>query len=293
MSFKNMPYFFRETGLMLRQSLLSNFFSLCSTALVFFILAMVLSGWWGGSYMVEAIKNEAEINVYYQAGMEDTQISWLMDRIKAVEGVRSAVLVNEEEAYSRMAEILGKDAAVLSVLEENPFGAFIEVHIDIERMDAVLQELSAMKDIDALRDNREILDRIQGIVKLLGVLGTLVVAAAGITTLVILSHIIRLGIQSNKEQIHTLRLLGAPESFIAVPYVLAGLLLTVAGGLLATGLTAWVIHLVYAQMTGPLPFLPLLAQNSLIGKMAAAIVSLSVVLGIAGSLAGLKSAHRN
>lgn len=293
MSLKNMPYFFRETGLMLRQSLLSNFFSLCSTALVFFILAMVLSGWWGGSYMVEAIKNEAEINVYYQAGMEDTQISWLTDRINAVEGVRSAVSVNEEEAYSRMAEILGKDASVLSVLEENPFGAFIEVHIDIERMDAVLQELSAMKDIDALRDNREILDRIQGIVKLLGVLGTLVVAAAGITTLVILSHIIRLGIQSNKEQIHTLRLLGAPESFIAVPYVLAGLLLTVAGGLLATGLTAWVIHLVYAQMTGPLPFLPLLAQNSLIGKMAAAIVSLSVVLGIAGSLAGLKSAHRN
>lgn len=292
-SFKNTTYFFREAGLMLKQNLLSNFFSLCSTALVFFILAMVLSGWWAGSHLVEAIKSEAEINVYYKEGMEETQLAWLTERIKALEGVREAVTVDEEEAYNRMAEILGKDAAVLSVLEENPFGAFIEVRIDMAKMEDILQELSVMPDIDYLRDNREILDRIQGIVRLLGILGTIVVGAAGITTLVILSHIIRLGIQNNKEQIHTLRLLGAPESFIGLPYLLVGLFLTAAGGLLAIGLTAWVIQIIYGQMAGPFPFLPLMPQASLTGRMAAAVGLLSAVLGIAGSLAGLKSANKN
>jgi cell division transport system permease protein len=290
--FKNTAYFLREAGLMLKQNLLSHFFSLCSTALVFFILAMVLSGWWAGSHLIEAIKSQEEINVYYKEGMEETRLAGLTERIKALEGVVEAVTVDEEEAYGRMAEILGKDAAVLSVLEKNPFEAFIEVRIDVERMDDILRQLSAMPDIDYLRDNREILDRIQGIVRLLGILGTIVVGAAGITTLVTVSHLIRLGIQNNKEQIHTLRLLGAPEAFIGLPYLLVGLFLTAAGGLLAIGLMAWVLHIIYGHMAGPFPFLPLMPQSLLIGRMAATVGLLSVALGLAGSLAGLKSQNK-
>ncbi|MHB9094527.1 MAG: cell division protein FtsX, partial [Eubacteriales bacterium] len=129
------------------------------------------------------------------------------------------------------------------------------------------------------------------ITEMLRLFGLLVVVAVGISTLIIISQIIRLGIQNNSEQINTLRLLGAPEFFIAFPFLLEGLLLTVGGGILAASLAAFVLNQVYAQMTGHLSFIPLLPAQTLISGMVVVVMSLSIILGIGGSLIGLTTAR--
>ena len=113
--------------------------------------------------------------------------------------------------------------------------------------------------------------------------------AVGITTLIILSHLIRQGIYINREQINTLRLLGAPSSFIGTPYILIGFVLMLVGGLVATGLIIMMINNTYGQISGVIPFLPLPAKEELVYKITIAIPSLSVFLGIFGSLLGLGS----
>jgi cell division transport system permease protein len=271
---------------------LSNFFSLLSTALIFFILAMVISGWWISSQIVEAIQGEAEISVYYEEYIGDVGAKQIVDQLKAIEGVREARLVNEDEAYERMEDILGKDALVLEYFDENPFSPFIEVKIHIEEMSTVLNKLGAISGIEHVRDNREILERLQDIARALSLIGYLVVTAVGITTLVIIAHIIRTGIYDSKEQINTLRLMGAPEVFIGFPFVLEGLALTLGGGILASALAVTALKYAYAQMAGPLPFIPLPPQGFIIYNMIILVMSLSVILGILGSAFGLYSAKR-
>ncbi len=288
--FYNAGYFFKEVKTLLRLNLLSNVFSLLSTALILFILAMVISGWWMGNHVVEVIRGEAEINAYFDESMGTAGVTQLVDTIKRVEGVREAQLVNEEEAYARMEEILGKEASVLEYFDENPFSPFIEIKIHLEEMDDVLEEMHVMAGIDYIRDNREILDRLRSIAGILKVLGSLLVVAVGISTLVIISHIIRLGIYNSKEQINTLKLLGAPDSFIAFPFLLEGLLLTVGGGMLAAILAAYALGQVYAQVAGPLPFIPMPPRETLVPGLIFLVISLSALLGIAGSLLGLKAA---
>jgi cell division transport system permease protein len=291
--FYNLDYFLKEVKTIIRLNALSNFFSLLSTTLIFFILAMVISGWWVSSQVVEAIQGEAEISVYYEEGIGNTGAMELVDQIKTIEGVREVRLVDEGEAYGRMVEILGKDALVLEYFDENPFSSFIEVKIHIEKMGAVLNKLGAVPGIEHVRDNREILERIQTIAGTLSVIGYLVVTAVGITTLVIIAHIIRMGIYDNKEQINTLRLMGASEVFIGFPFLLEGLVITIGGGVLASSMTAVALKYLYAQMTGPLPFIPLPPQEALVSNLFIIIISLSVILGIAGSFFGLSSAKRN
>ena len=110
-----------------------------------------------------------------------------------------------------------------------------------------------------------------------------------ISTIVIISHIIRLGIYNNREQINTLALLGAPKFFISFPYLLEGLLLTVGGGILAVVMTTLVIKYIYARMMGPLPFIPLPSVEILISNTLILIIAASTILGIVGSLIGLAS----
>lgn len=286
----NAGYFIREAKTIVRLNLLSNIFSLLSTGLIFFILAMVVSGWWVSNQVVAAIQEEAEINVYFKEGMDNADVQKLTEEIDDIAGVNEARLVDEEEAYRRMEEILGKEARVLKYFDDNPFSPFIEVKIRIEEIAPILKELELMTGIEHVRDNREVLERISSIAGVLKVLGYLVVTAVGISTMVIISHIIRMGIYDNREQINTLRLMGAPEAFISIPFLLVGLLLTLAGGALASSLAAFALKYVYAQMAGPLPFIPLPPREALTSNLIVLVMLLSAALGAAGSFFGLKSA---
>lgn len=289
----NIGYFFKEAKTVIRLNLLTNIVSILSTGLIFFILAMVISGWWVSSEVIEAIQGEAEMSVYFDESLNQAEVSRLVKQIKAVEGVREARIVDQEEAYNRMVEILGEEAQILKFFDDNPFSAFIEVKIHLEQINSVLESVVPMKGIEYVRDNREILDRLRHIASVLKLIGYLAAMAVGISTLVIISHMIRLGIYHNKEQINTLRLLGAPEVFIACPFVIVGMALTLGGGLLASAMSAFTLKGVYAQMTGPLPFIPLPPLETIVRKLGLFVILLSVSLGLIGSLAGIFSARSN
>lgn len=284
----NAGYFLRETLTMLRLNVLSNGLSLLSMGLIFFLLAMVISGWWTSSHITEVIQSEAEINVFYDQSLGKDDVSQLIEKIQGIEGVRDSHLVDEGEAYTRMKTILGEEASVLEIFNDNPFSSFVEVKINLEKSNAVLQALEPMEGIQHIRNNKDVLDRIRTIADILKLFGFLVVAAVGISTLILISHIIRQGIYNQREQIHTLRLLGAPEHFISFPFILEGVLLTLGGGIVAVSLATLTIKQAYAQIVGSLAFLPLLPSEVLVPDMVLVVMSLSAILGVFGSMLGLR-----
>ncbi len=287
--FYNLGYFIKESNTIFRVDFLSNIFSIFSIGLIFFILSMIFSGWWISNEVIEFLQKEAEINVYFDEGLEEGEITYLIESIGRIDGVREANLVNEKESYNRMTEILGKEARILELFEDNPFSPFIEVKIHIDKIDQVLDRLDLLDEIQHIRDNKEVIDRLQKIIKILTVLGVLVITAVGISTLVVVSHIIRQGIYNNREQINTLKLLGAPDSFIGFPFLLEGLSLTAGGGVLASILGAFIIHYGYRQM-GAIPFIPLPPKEAIVVSLTILTMSMSLILGIIGSLFGLSSA---
>jgi cell division transport system permease protein len=99
-----------------------------------------------------------------------------------------------------------------------------------------------------------------------------------------------MGIYENREQINTLRLMGAPESFISFPFILEGMLLTLGGGALASAMISLLLKYLYSWVTGPLPFIPLPPIGSMTTQLVLIVMSLSIVIGAAGSCFGLSSA---
>lgn len=290
---KNSGYFLKETITIFKLNLLSNVISIFSMGFIFFMLSMVISGAWTSSQMIELIQNEAEINVYYNENLGETEILGIMNKIETINGVREVAIIDKEKAYNRMEKIMGKDAGILEYFDHNPFSAFIEVKIDLEEMDQIVNQTEKINDIDYIRDNQSVLNRLKSISRIIGILGTLVVTAVGISTLVITSHIIRQGIYNNKEQINTLRLLGAPELFIVLPFILEGLFLALVSGFFADILGTITLKFIYSQAAGPLPFIPLPPLNDLIVGNIIMTLFISILLGSIGSFFGLASANKN
>jgi cell division transport system permease protein len=282
-TFSNLGYFLKETKTTVRMNFVTKLFSVLSIMLVFFIFSMVLCGWWISSDIIETVQGEAEVNIYFTEALEKSSVQQLVGEVKGLEGVLDARLVDEDEAYERMEDILGKEADVLGMLDENPFSSFIEVRIHLEALDTVVGSIENMDNVEYMRDNREVLNNLISVSSFLKVLSYVVVAAAAISLLVILTHIIRLGVYNNREQINTLRLLGAKEAFISAPFIFESILLTLTGGILATALTVFLLKIFYSRISGPLPFVPLPSYGFMTANLMLVVLPLSMVLGAACS----------
>ncbi|NLG87979.1 MAG: hypothetical protein GX494_01975 [Clostridiaceae bacterium] len=287
---KNIGYFLREAGKIIRYNSVSNIFSFLGTGLILFLLGLVVAVWGISSQLVVLLQQEAEISAYFDKLPENPED--IINSIKSIDGVWNVSYVGAEEARSRMENILGDESHILDLFEKNPFEPYLEIRIHLDKIDPVLQSIRNIKGIDYVRDNREVLEQIKGISRALEILGYLVIAAVSITTLVIISHMIRQGIYHNREQIKTLRLLGAPDRFIGFPFVLVGFLLTFGGGLLASALITVLINRGYAQLGGAMPFIPLPPKDRLLLGIVTLLLSGSAALGILGSLFGLSSINK-
>jgi cell division transport system permease protein len=292
--FYNIGYFLLEAKRTIRFNPLSNLFSVLGTGLILFLLGMVLSGLAIGDNLISALQEQAEVSAYFTEDMDSTEALILVDKVKNMEGVLDASYINAAEAHGQMEEMLGDEAEILRLFEENPFEAFLDIRINLDHMDTVLTEVSDLTGIEYVRDNREVLEQMKGITDGLKLIGALVMLAVGVTTLIIISHMIRQGIYNNKDQINTLRLLGAPNGFIGFPFVLAGTLLTLLGGALATMLIIVLMNRGYNQLGEFIPFIPLPSLEEVRDKVSIVILLVSAVLGFMGSLFGVSSIrHEN
>lgn len=285
----NIGYFFKEAKTIFKVDKASNIFSIFSIGLILFILSLIFSGWWISSEVIHLLQEEAEISAYYEEALEKEEIKRVMERMEGVKGIKEVKLVGEEESYNRMADVLGNEAEILKLFQDNPFTGFIEVKINIDEIEYVRDKVENIEGIDHVRDNKEIINKLKSIINILTILGLLVITAVGISTIFVISHIIRQGVYNNKNQINTLKLLGAPDSFIGIPFFLEGLFLTLGGGVLASILIVLFLYFGYGQIGGSLLFLPIPSVSDLIPRIIVGLLSISAILGILGSLFGLKT----
>jgi cell division transport system permease protein len=306
----NAIHHLREASMLFRSNLFSNLMALLCTTLVFLFLAMILAGWRTAGHWVGLIRSGAEIQIFHyiaegtpepatsstdgaggtaNAAIVDSDI--LAEEIRRIPGVEAVAFVNAEEARKRMTELMGGESDALAQFGENPFRPFLEARIRLEDMNGVLSAVSALDGVESVRDNRSILEMLIRLETALRTLGLVIGIAVGIFTLVLLSHIIRTGVIHNREQIRTLRLLGAPESHIDLPFFLLGFFLSAGGAVLAAGLVSGAISLFWMKMASPLPFLPLPAPQVLQGGLFGILGSIGILLGLLGTVSGLLSAR--
>jgi cell division transport system permease protein len=282
----NMPYFMKESLVIVKGDLSSNAMSVISLAFIFFIVTVVFSITINLQTLISDLKDEAEISVFYD---ENTSLDSLKNRLQGIDGVKNISFINRETAKKEMVETLGEDSKILDLFEYNPFSPYLEVNIELEKLSEVSNDIRDSKGVTYLRDNKEILFKLSNIMRLITVFGVFILIAISITTVFVTSHLIRQGIYINREAIGTLKLLGAPNTFIFLPYLLNGLFMTLVAGILSIGLTYFTVQYAFNMFLTTISFIKLSSFNEHILVLAGFTILLSIVLGILGSLIGIKS----
>jgi cell division transport system permease protein len=286
-------HFARSAWLGLRSSPLPSALAVVTLAVSLFLaglFALLLSNMSG---ILERFGREVRLTVYVEPGLGAEAERELTASVRRLSGVERAEWVTREQALERFRSRLGGDAALLEGLEENPLPASIEVelapsHRDAEGLAGVTGSLAALPGVEEVSHGHAWVEGYARAVSLLraaafGLGGVLALAA-----LVIVTNTIRLTVYARRDEIEILMLVGATRTFVAVPFLLEGLIQGTLGGLLALGLLYGVFSAFGGSLQGAATFL--LGHSEPVFLDAGACVSLVATgtgLGVVGSAVAL------
>ena len=181
-------------------------------------------------------------------------------------------------------EELGDERSILEVLETNPLPASFRVTLKNEyrKKEAIERFAGAMRGSPAVEEvsyGKEFIEQFstvsRGFLYVDLVLGFIVV----LSSIFIISNTVRLTILSRQKSIEVLKLVGATNRFITMPFVIEGAFQAGVASLVSLGL----LFGIYALTKGLLPDLVFLRP----GKVALYVVT-CILLGSIGSLASLR-----
>ncbi|HXG27834.1 MAG TPA: permease-like cell division protein FtsX [Nevskiales bacterium] len=151
-------------------------------------------------------------------------------------GVADAQYISRAQALAEFRQLSGFGEA-LDVLQENPLPAVIVVQPDTDQgpqqIDQLVRELSALPGVDQARLDTAWLERLYAILDIVRLAVQVIGALLALAIVITVGNTIRLDIQSRREEIVVLKLIGATDAFIRRPFLYTGACFGLLGGALA------------------------------------------------------------
>lgn len=233
--------------------------------------------------LIREVRSRVEIEVFFSEATGDAQVGALTEQMKRITGVTGVAYVSKEAAAVRFAKEFGED--IVGILGANPLPRSARLTVDPayaapETIERIRQRISALDYGLDVRFNQEYLSSIERNARLFTMLAAGIGSVIALATIVMNAYTVRLAIYARRDQIKTMRLVGATRAFISAPFLIEG----AVQGLVSGGLAALGIYLMFEQ--GLLNYEPAIYQilrpSALV--IYPGLLLLGVVLGVFGSM---------
>ncbi len=228
----------------------------------------------------------AQVSLFLKPAVNDAQARALLERLRRQPAVADAEFISREAALSEFKKLSGFGDA-LDTLASNPLPNVVVVrpsaaHSQTRALEALVAELRRDPAVDIAQVDLEWVQRLQ-LLLVIAQRGVLMLAVLlGLAVLLIIGNTIRLAVLNRREEIEVIKLIGGTDAFIRRPFLYAGCIHGLLGGVLA-----WLlIQVSLALLSGPIRELSALYGSSyaLMGLPAKASALLLVAGGGLGWL---------
>jgi cell division transport system permease protein len=217
-AFQNIRYFFLinliTVGIIsLSLLVLSTFFMVCLN------LQTYLDKW----------KNQIQVSVYLADSNNPEDISLIQKKIVSFSQVKKISLITKEEALSFFKDSFPGQKQALESLKNNPLPASIDIQLQDECRgpDEIKAFALQIKEIPGVEDVEYGQTWIEGYANFLKFMRSAALAVGVVillATIFIISNTIKLTLFSRKDEIEIMKLVGATNFFIRIPFYLEGIL---------------------------------------------------------------------
>ena len=205
------------------------------------------------SGLANNVKSESQISVFLVSSVNENSVQAIKLALEKNTAIKTFKFVTKEDALSQL-QTANANNEVLNSLENNPLpdAFFVEPSkLDAESIESLKNDLSKLDGVEEVIVDGAWIKRLNYLL-LLGKKAMLILTGLLAFALVaVIGNTVRMQIVTQQAEIELSRLIGATKSFIRRPFLYAGALYGLIGGLFALLITFVVIYL-FNQSLAPL-----------------------------------------
>ena len=278
----NLSFTFRLAVQNLKSNLALHAVSVAIISLAFLILGVFLLVATNLGKVIERWGESIQISAYLQDNLDPGQREGVYRQLMTLPQIKAADYVSKQQALGRFKTMLRGQADLLEGLGENPLPASFEIHLaprfrSLDQVEAVAAKVAKLPQIKEVEYGREWLKNFTALLRLVKLAGSVVGVLIFAAALFIISNTIKLTVYSRRDEIGIMKLVGASDFTIRLPFLIEGVTAGTVAAALALFLL-WLLFLLLARQLGLPDFIAFLPA-----PLSAGLILAGAGLGVFGS----------
>jgi cell division transport system permease protein len=167
----------------------------------------------------------------------------LKENIQKIKGVEQVTYVSSEDALAELRSELQDSEEILNVFEENPLPASFQITLEgrfrnAQGLDEISKKIMLLEGIDETLYGGTLVDQLKTVTNVIVIFDFGLLAIITFSVIFVIFQTIKLTIFARSTEIEIMKLVGASDSFIAIPFTFEGIVQGAIGGFIAFLLTA-------------------------------------------------------
>jgi cell division transport system permease protein len=234
-------FFFQEALRALKRNGAPSLAAIVTTVVTVVLLGMLIPIFQTAQGKSEEIRDQLNVQYALYPDATKAEIAGLREKLEGVPHVAEVTFVSKAEALETLKGDL-KDDSILKELNTNPLPNSFEVKADDA---ANLEGIRAAVFPDGPKgepfspiinnefDRQQSSEKIEEVTSALKIVLTVITALLVLASLMLVGNTIRLSIYTRRREVEVMRLVGATRWFIRWPFMIEGVVVGFAGGLVA------------------------------------------------------------
>ena len=291
MRLNNLGYLLKEgiRGIFLHGFM--SFAAVCVTVACLLIVGSFTCLVYNINIMVEDLNKTNEILVYIDETLSDAEAKSVGTKLNTIENVHQIRFVSREEALAKFVSDHEGDEAFDGVQADDLRHRFIVILEDNTLMEQTDQEIKSLKGVAKTTAAYELAEGFSTLQQVLHVVSFAVIAVLLVVSLLIISNTVKLAMYDRKDEIAIMKMVGATNGFIRLPFVVEGFTLGMVGAAIAFGLQ-WLMYNALLERISNVDTLQLFADlvpfEQLLLPMIATFAAAGMFVGIVGSWTSIR-----
>jgi cell division transport system permease protein len=230
-------YLLRETGGNLKRNLVMTVAAILTMAVSLCLLGAVL-------VMRQAIntaslqwKGGVEIAIFLEPGVSHNEIAAIGAQLSSTQGVKKFHYVNQDQAYKEFKQIFGAEPDLVDAVGVKDMPpSFRVVPSNAADVGALGSKFLKQPGVLTVSDAQQTIDALQhqfNKLRLWGLVGAFVILGIAVVLIV---NTLQLAIFARRREVAVMKLVGATNWFIRIPFMLEGLVHGIIGAAIAFGI---------------------------------------------------------
>ncbi len=237
-----------------------------------------------------------EVSVYLKRDIESAKVDQFIEELLQSRLYRSVKFVSSEEALRQLEQDLADEASVLlGLAEENPLPPSVDLlfHEDELGIGQVAEAVRALRErhdlVEEVVYGSEWVDRIQGVVRVVRLFGFAALAIILGIVVVLIANTIKLVIYARRDEIGIMKLVGASDDYIQVPFMIGGIVQGILGAVVALSVLRCCVWLMNFELKRSVLLGTVVPDIAFLSPFSwGAVILVGLVVGAVGSLVAIR-----